>query len=212
MTVLLHHPSSAFSPDTTMGARALPAPLPTTAHGRTTASAQPVVAIDVDGVLNPDPRHAARHGYHPHHYDGPDPRGNPTTGVVWLHPAHGPWLLDLRHQGADLVWCTTWGHLAPNWIAPRLGLPGTWPVIDVPGGGVRWGSNVKLGALYQATGTRPVAVLDDQFGPRDPGNARQRTAAGSATLLVPVHPTRGLTRAHITTVATWLAEHRGPPR
>jgi hypothetical protein len=91
----------------------------------------PVVAIDVDDVLNPDhPPTARRLGYHPHQYDGPDPAGQLVSGEVWLRPDHGTWLRELARR-ADLVWCTSWGTIATTWIALRLGLPADLPVIDV---------------------------------------------------------------------------------
>jgi hypothetical protein len=54
---------------------------------------------------------------------------------------------------------------------------------------------------------RPVAVLDDEFGGTDPYTAKQRTADGVPTLLVPVSPFTGLRRGDIDTVLAWL--HRG---
>ena len=171
---------------------------------RTTDQARPVVAIDVDGVLNPDhPPTARRLGYRPHHYHGPGPAGRHVSGVLWLHPDHGAWLRELARH-ADLVWCTTWGAIASTWIAPRLSLPTGLPVIDAGHSGVRFGRQRKLAALYRAIGARPVAVLDDEFGGRDPAEAVERNARGSATLLVPVNSVTGLQRHHIDEVLRWL--------
>ncbi|MFY1674028.1 HAD domain-containing protein [Plantactinospora sp. WMMB334] len=165
-----------------------------------------MVAIDVDGVLNPDhPPTARQLGYHRHHYDGPDPTGRHVSGEVWLHPDHGAWLQELGHH-ADLVWCTSWGTVAATWVAPRLGLPDDLPVIDVGQAGVRFGRQLKLTALYRAVGGRPVAVLDDEFGGRDPLEAAERTTHGSATLLVPVNSVTGLQRGHIEQVIDWLGQ------
>ncbi|MEU5554292.1 hypothetical protein ABZ738_31425 [Micromonospora sp. NPDC047793] len=53
--------------------------------------ARSVIAIDFDGVLNPDhPPTARQLGHHRHHYDGPDPTGQRVSGEAWLHPDHGP--------------------------------------------------------------------------------------------------------------------------
>ncbi|MEV6932232.1 HAD domain-containing protein [Dactylosporangium sp. NPDC051485] len=176
----------------------------------TRATGRPVVAVDVDGVLNPDdPAAAEQLGYRPRHYAGPDPTGNPITGTVWLHPKHGTWLAEIAGAGAELVWCTSWGPLAATFIASRLGLPTDLTVIDVTTAGVRWGHQLKLFDLYQHTGTRPVAVLDDQFGGKDPDNARSRTRSGVPTLLVPVDPHTGLRRDHVDTVLTWLDDITG---
>ncbi|WP_405098280.1 HAD domain-containing protein [Micromonospora sp. NBC_01412] len=163
-----------------------------------------MVAIDVDGVLNPDhPPTARQLGYHPHHYDGPGPTGRHVSGEVWLHPDHGTWLKELAHH-TDLVWCTSWGTTAATWIAPRLGLPTDLPVIDTGHSGVRIGRQLKLAALYHAIRDRPVAVLDDEFGGRDPAEAAERTARGSTTLLIPVNSVTGLQRDHIDQVIHWL--------
>jgi hypothetical protein len=102
------------------------------------------------------------------------------------------------------VWCTSWNHLTPAWITPRLGLPTTWPNVPVRGSGVRFGHQSKLAALYTWTGRRPLAVLDDQFGGKDPTTAAQRTGDGAPTLLRPVDPYRGLCRADIDAVLAWL--------
>jgi hypothetical protein len=166
--------------------------------------ALPIVAVDVDGVLNPDdPGEAARLGYHPHHYDGPGPHGQHLTGNVWLHIDHGGWLRELAER-AQLVWCTPWNHLAATWIAPRLDLPDTWIHIPIDHGGVAFGHQLKLDPLLRYAGDRPLAVLDDQFGGKDPDIAEQRTARGAATLLRPVDPFCGLRRPDIEAVLTWL--------
>ncbi|WP_326564437.1 hypothetical protein [Micromonospora peucetia] len=167
--------------------------------------ASPIVAIDVDGLLNPaDPAHAETLGYRPHHYDGPDPDGRRFTGTVWLHPDHGPWLRELAEH-AQPVWCTRWNHLAAAWIAPRLGLP-TWPHIPIHAGGVRFGHQSKLADLYAWATRRPPAVLDDEFGGKDPTAAGQRTASDTPTLLHPVDPYDGLRRADVDAVLTWLGQ------
>jgi hypothetical protein len=165
----------------------------------------PVVAVDIDGVLNPDdPAGAEATGYRPHRYDGPDPDGRPVTGTVWLHPDHGGWLRELAGH-AQLVWCSSWNHLAAGWIAPRLGLPDSWSHIPVQErGGVRFGYQSKLSPLYTWAAGRPLAVLDDEFGGRDPHVAQRRTADGAPTLLHPVDGYRGLCREDIDTVQDWL--------
>jgi hypothetical protein len=99
--------------------------------------------VDVDGVLNPDITRLAggeiagrtTAGYRRHRLDGTGPDGRPTTGEVWLRPDHGAWLAELAQAGAELVWATSRRYLANQWIAPRLGLSGAWPVVDITASG-----------------------------------------------------------------------------
>jgi hypothetical protein len=57
---------------------------------------------------------------------------------------------------------TSWDQLANTWIAPRLGLPGTWPVVDLQGrNGVRWGHALKLDPINRYAGDAPFLLLDD---------------------------------------------------
>jgi hypothetical protein len=165
----------------------------------------PVVAVDVDGVLNPVAGPAAETlGYRPHLFDGPGPAGDRVTGTVWLHPDHGGWLRELADHGAQLVWNTSWGRLAATWIAARLGLPADLTVIEHQYTGIGWGHQHKLSGLYDFTGRRPVAVLDNEYGGKDPYHAQDRTAEGIPTLLVPVNGRTGLRRSDIDQVHTWL--------
>lgn len=169
------------------------------------AAGPPVVAVDVDGVLNPhDPVHAAMLGYRPHHYAGPDPTGAPVAGTEWLHPEHGRWLREITDEGAELVWNTSWASVAAAFIAPCLGLPDNLTVISHQVTGVAWGRQGKLDGLFHYSGDRPVAVLDDEHGGKDPALAAARTAQGLPTLLVAVDPFTGLRRPDIDLVLRWL--------
>jgi hypothetical protein len=170
----------------------------------TAGAGRPVIAVDVDGVLNPhQPGRAVALGYQPQHYDGPGPGGQPATGTVWLHPDHGIWLREVGGH-ADLVWCTSWGPVAADVIAPRLGLP-DMPVLDVADfAGVRFGYQGNLGPLYAWTGDRPLAVLDDEFGGKDAALAEDCTRRGRPTLHVGVDGATGLRRDHVEQILAWL--------
>jgi hypothetical protein len=170
----------------------------------------PVVAVDVDGVLAADPRWTdgpealIAAGYQRHEFEGLDPDGAPAAGTVWLNPLHGPWLREVRDAGAELVWATSWGPRAVEWIAPRLGLP-DMPVIDVPNQAPGFGWSAKQGPIRRWVGERPLAWLDDRWGGKEWGWAEDRREDdGIPTLLVEVHPGRGLLREQIDEVLTWL--------
>jgi hypothetical protein len=170
----------------------------------------PVVTVDVDGVLAADPAQAGgpaalgAAGYRRHHFEGLAPDGAPAQGWVWLNPQHGPWLREVRDAGAQLVWATSWGPRAVEWIAPRLGLP-DMPVIDVPNQPPGFGWSAKHGPIRHWIGGRPLAWLDDRFGGKEQGWAEdRRDHDGIPTLIVPVHPGRGLQRGHVDQLLAWL--------
>lgn len=187
--------------ETAEDTRALPLPqAPTTRP-------VPLVLVDVDGVLNPDGSRQEALGYRPHHFDGIGADGQAASGIVWLHPDHGAWLAELEAAGGTPVWATSWDQLANTWIAPRLGLAGSWPVVDLQGRvGVRWGHALKLDPITAYAADAPFVLLDDQIGGKDHDWAAERTAGGAPTLLVAIDPYTGLTRADIDRVLDWLAD------
>lgn len=183
---------------------------PDAGEGSAMGEADAVIAIDVDGVLAADPRRTDGEptlraaGYAPHQFDGLSPDGTPASGTVWLNPTHGLWLRQLLLRPAELVWATSWGPRAADWIALRLGLP-DMPVLEVPDGGPRFGWSAKLDPIVRWVGDRPLAWLDDVFGGKEFGWADDRCAGhGLPTLLIEVDPSRGLQRTHIDELVTWL--------
>ena len=170
----------------------------------------PVVVLDVDGVLAVDPHAlpggpaAVRElGYRAHEFDGLGPDGSPARGTVWLNPEHGTWLRELGDQGVELVWGTSWRHVAVTWIAPRLGLP-EFPVIEVPVRGPAFGWSPKIGPIQRWVGDRPLVWIDDQLGGKEPGWAEQRRDDGIPTMVIQPHPGRGLERAHVKEILSLL--------
>jgi hypothetical protein len=159
----------------------------------------PLLLIDVDGVLAPPV--SAR--------PGPEySRHVLRSERLWLACQHGRWLTELA--GAfELAWATAWEHAANQLIAPAIGLPGRLPVIALPRGrrmrlcgfdGI-W----KRPDVEAAVQDRPLAWLDDQFGPADLAWAERRTAAGVPTLLLACDPVVGLTRVHVDAALAWVS-------
>ncbi|MEV8518155.1 HAD domain-containing protein [Dactylosporangium sp. NPDC051484] len=165
---------------------------------------QPLIFIDVDGVLIPlrersvttdhPPIAAATHAY--------EDSGNPL--LHRLDPGDGRRLLALN---GELVWATTWMAEANEVISPRLGLPVlpivAWPdADDSPAHGLHW----KTVSITRWAAGRPFVWLDDEITDTD-----QRWVATNhprPALLHHVDPCLGLSDADFATVRQWLGQHR----
>lgn len=166
---------------------------------------QPVLLLDVDGVLNPrlEPEAAAAAGYTRHTFTLTTQY--PQTISPWLNLQHGQWLRELADHGLQLAWCTSWEHAAAQHIAPVLGLP-EMPVVEVGpmGGAVFDGCSAKAPAVTSWLGDRPAVWLDDVHGAGDHKWARDRTENGIPTLLVTVVPSEGFIRSQVDAITRWL--------
>lgn len=168
-----------------------------------------VLAIDVDGPLNPYAAkpHKRPAGYetwrytdHGDWYGGKDAHRHKDMRV-WLNPGHGQMLLDLsRHIEYELTWLTTWADEANRLIGPATGLP-ELPVIPIaPGGRWKW-----PGVADYAAG-RLLVWIDDDHDHADYRAGRSffdRSRHGLPTLLCHVDPAIGLQRRHIDEIWTW---------
>jgi hypothetical protein len=140
---------------------------------------RPVVALDVDGVLNVlggdrlmrEPGLRRYECHIPAACQRPSPfrRGygrEDITVRLTLDPAHTGWIRALQ-QRADVVWATTWDHLANDLVGPLLGLPGPLPVVDLedaPFSYLKSGDamRAKASALRDYAAGRPVVLVDDR--------------------------------------------------
>ncbi|KOX17915.1 hypothetical protein ADK67_37630 [Saccharothrix sp. NRRL B-16348] len=183
-----------------------------------------LLLLDVDGPLNPyaaNP-HRRPEGYRTFRHTR---RGTWHTGRdarrykglrVWLNPDHGGLLRALADDtGLELVWATTWMHLANTLVAPAIGLP-ELPVIEFPetdfdrDDGWLPDGNWKWRAVAAFAGGRPLAWLDDEH---DQGHHEvrawfDREREGVPTNLCHVDPRRGLRTEHLDDIRSWAATIR----
>lgn len=176
---------------------------------------RPVVALDVDGVLNAFRMDPLQPGWSRFDVemraenipDSPSAYG-PETITVTLNPAlHGPWIAALRQQ-ADVVWATTWEQAANDLIAPLLGIeplpvgisatkqPPTSKHLS-PRDSTAW----KGEALSAAFPDRALVWVDDQnLVYADALDVQEK-------LVIDPDPWLGLTPAQMEQVETWVKTH-----
>lgn len=155
---------------------------------------EPVLLLDLDGVLNPFAAAVCPDGYQERVlFAGEEP--------VRFCPAHGDWIRELAAAG-ELWWATGWGVNANEIFLPLLGA-GPLPVVRFPP--VPFEPELKVPAVGALVGDRPAAWIDDNHT-----GAGRRWAADRAapTLLVSVDPAVGWTRAHVERVLDWAADPR----
>lgn len=162
-------------------------------------SHQPLLLLDVDGVLNLQVPAAMRE-HAKHEFDVV--RTVPDTDLrVWVG-RYGPYSIHWRENIADvfkpltdvfrIVWCTTWQEAAnPFWL-PKLRLVDELPVIPLEWepttDGTCWKTSQVATWLDEFAGPDPVGVwLDDDVSERD------REGLPQGMLPIAVDPRSGLT-------------------
>lgn len=167
---------------------------------------RPLLFLDVDGPLNPwaAKPHRRPPGYGTYRMSPESwvtrqarPRAYVKPLRVWLDPSHGLRLLALPY---DLVWATTWGEEANEWIGPVVGLPVlpvvSWPA-STPAGGVHW----KTRRLVEYAAGRAFAWVDDEIGTADRAWVAERHAGRA--LLHRVDPRVGLLGEDFASLDAW---------
>lgn len=183
-------------------------------------ASRPVVALDLDGVLNvwtrdnqPPPGTTVMETVIPAWacaratYLRGHGHGNSATTVT-VDPEHGPWIRSLLDRGVDVVWSTTWETAANVVYAPLLGIP-PLPVVllnaDPPHhkGGSPEVKSLELARMFVG---RPVVWLDDHSQYLEgAGNMDLRGRPGFWPTLTPrVYGDTGLTKAVRDEVDNWL--------
>jgi hypothetical protein len=169
---------------------------------------KPLLFLDVDGPLNPYAAKASRRpeGYETHRMrpsGWEQPYQKPLR--VWLNPAHGSYLAALPYE---LVWATTWGAEANEWIGPHIGLS-ELPFVDWPEVHARRDdlTYFKTHDLVAYAKGRPFAWVDDEIGDADREYVARVHAAPA--LLHHVNPRLGLLDDDFHALHVWASELRG---
>jgi hypothetical protein len=153
---------------------------------------QPLLLLDVDGVLIPYAAPGPPAGFLPYTLLGE---------VVWLAPAHGTWLRPFCDH-FQVVWATGWEHDANRLIAPLLGLP-PLPVIAFPRDAA--GRFTKFPTIQRLVAEQPLVWIDDELTAAvHRWGDRRRTP----TLLLDADPAIGLTREMVAII--WAFAGRAP--
>jgi hypothetical protein len=146
---------------------------------------RPLLLLDVDGVLL-----VVR---------SPGDEDEAIDDEPTLHPEAGAWMAELA-DAFDVVWATTWEHMANHVVAPALGMA-SLPSIKFDMDHRR--PTAKLPSVIAWVGDRPCAWIDD-----DLHDDADTWAAGRRvpTLLVHVDMAEGMNRRHVDRLLAWAAE------
>lgn len=164
--------------------------------------------LDIDGVLIPFPDdEGTTPATHVRYEVVPTGRSADDPVTVWLHPEHGPQLMDVLRTGLlSPVWCTSWRRDATTLIGPLLGLP-PWQYVDLPRPQIT--TSHPNGYLWKRDyvdiwlGDAPAVWIDDDFTDLDQAWAAERNARGSATLLIQPSQHVGLQTEHLAQAMAW---------
>lgn len=195
---------------------------------------RPLVAVDIDGVLNPHPvgyPHPALDVRLPGYVEHdviltaserrlPYLRGHgaeTVTGRVLVNDAHGRWIRSLLDRSVEVGWATTWEHFANEVFGPLLGLPELPLAIefhaDVKNGhhyprmyGLGAGE-WKSDALWNRYRDRPLVWIDDGASNLARIDTRGNPIdRGAPALSIRCEGEIGLTQDQMQQVDDWLAE------
>jgi hypothetical protein len=156
-------------------------------------SPQPVLAVDVDGVIS-------LFGF-----DGPIEQAPGRFYLIdgiahCIADTTGALLVRLADT-YELIWATGWEDRANDRLPALLGLPGELPALRFDGRARFGTAHWKLDALARYGGDRPLAWIDDSLDESCHQWAQGRPAP---TLLVPTESDVGITEAHAEALLAWV--------
>lgn len=171
-----------------------------TARSPESTDVQPVLFLDIDGVLSV--------------LDLTKDKTNRIPETFWcrFNPDHGVWLRTLATAGVEVQYISDWQYnseLDPvnschELIGKPLELP-VFPQFDYNRATGLAGQDGRSQAIAQAYPTRPVIWIDDEVDQRAHQWATQRNRT-APTLLIQTEGSIGLQAADMQRVDTWLSQ------
>ena len=157
----------------------------------------PLLLVDVDGVLNPFCFEKPPEGFETYEMFPKDEE------PVLLSEIHGQWLRELSHA-YRMVWVTAWGEEANRLISPVFGLP-RWPTIPFPP--IPFDPAEKVPAVQQFVDDQPCAWIEDNMTSEASDWAAHRQAP---TLLISTNPAMGLVKEMVDRLLDWNQSNSQP--
>ena len=153
---------------------------------------RPVLAVDIDGVLNALSASPAPPGWADAFVVRSEGAEPPRVFRIRICQGQGARLLAIAAEtGAELTWCTRWWWMANYLLGPLLGLP-ELPCVPMRAS--------KAEALAAYAGDRPVCWLDDEPEP-EPDSGWP-----APWRVIAVNAASGLSDADFEAAQAWLAD------
>jgi len=169
---------------------------------RSDTSAQPVLFLDVDGVISifGFPQGFGLAPGDASFDDRPPGAFHSINGVLhYISSGCGRYLEQLAGR-FELVWATGWEETANDYLPHLLGLPDPLPCLTFDGrlrpGAAHW----TIEAIEEYAAGRPLAWIDDNLDDSCYRWARER---GSATLIIETVRHEGMREQHVERLLDW---------